>query len=114
MLTKKTHIYTFDPSPIDLMRFLLHLLIDPIFLWIILICIGIILHRRNKQKLARRWLLVAAVWLLLIGMTPLSTWLAYRMEYKYSVLIDPSMYKDSPRPVQIMVLCAVDSSRDPG
>ena len=86
------------------MRFLLHLLIDPIFHWIILISIGIILYQRNKRKLAWRWLLVATIWLLLIGMTPLSTWLAYRLEYKYSVLFDPSTYKDSPRPVQIMVL----------
>lgn len=66
--------------------------------------IGFISVHRKRRKLARFWFSVAIGWLLLIGVTPLSTWMASRLEYKYSVLIDPGLPEKSERPVHIMVL----------
>lgn len=86
------------------MRFLLNLLIDPVFLWVLCMAAGGILWLRHRRKPARRLFWAGGLWLLLISATPLSTWLAVGLEYRYPVWRPALLPSDSTKTIHIMVL----------
>ncbi|MCB0695419.1 MAG: YdcF family protein [Lewinellaceae bacterium] len=86
------------------MRFLLNLIIDPVFLWLLVMAAGGIQWLRHRKTPARRWFWAGGLWLLLIGATPLSTWLAADLEYRYPVLDLNRIVLDSSRTTHVVVL----------
>lgn len=86
------------------MRFLLNLIIDPVFFWLLLMAAGGIQWLRGRKVLARRWFWAGGLWLLLIGASPLSTWLAVDLEYRYPVFQEAQPPVDSAEIIHVVVL----------
>ncbi|MEZ5031472.1 MAG: ElyC/SanA/YdcF family protein [Saprospiraceae bacterium] len=86
------------------MRFLLNLIIDPVFLCLLCMAAGGIQWLRHRKTPARRWFWAGGLWILLIGATPLSTWLAVDLEYRYPVWYPDLPLVDTTRPVHFVVL----------
>lgn len=86
------------------MRFLLNILIDPLFLALAVICGGMLFLWKNRKRQARICFILSGSWIAIMAITPLSTFLAKQLEYTYPVFEPQSVRLDSVQPIHIVVL----------
>ena len=86
------------------MRFLLNVLIDPLFLALAVIGAGMLFLWKNRQRQARMCFFLSGSWIAIMAVTPLSTFLAKQLEYTYPVITHQAVQLDSRKPIHIVVL----------
>ncbi len=86
------------------MRFLLNILIDPLFLALAVIGIGMWFQWKERPHQARICFILSGSWIAIMAITPLSTFLAKQLEYTYPVIDPQAVQLDSHRPIHIVVL----------
>jgi len=81
----------------------LHQLVNPMLWFWLLVAGWLLAHRLRRRRMRRVLGWCAALWLFLISMSPLPTWMAYSLERRYQTL-DPQGLPASSGPWHIVVL----------